>query len=213
LTGQDVFPTIPLIGNGSIEYSPPIADVTTVSLPQEITLTGDPGVIDGNRDVIPLIPPTILDNNPDIKTSLEQGENTSNMTNELSPSTSEPGEETGDMTGVIDSIGDLIDVVNRFFDLSKPINLNPLKLSGELFITKFPFSLPWDLLHAMQIFNTEGQRPDLNIHVSDSLLGTWDMNIDMTIFEPYLNIIKQIELILFTVGLVLITPKIVGGDK
>lgn len=208
LTGQDVFPTIPLIGNGSIEYSPPLSNVSSVSLPQSITLNADPGVYYNDRDIIPLIPPTMLDSNPDIKTALETGTKTSTMTNDLSIST--PTADTGTILGAIQSV---LDAINRFFDFSKQIDLNPLKLSGSLITTKFPFCLPWDLKNAILKFNGTGERPNFNISINNKLLGNQNISIDMSIFEPILDKVKIIETILFTLGLVMLTPKLIGGDR
>lgn len=101
-------------------------------------------------------------------------------------------------------------------DLTEPgeIDFGPLKVAGTMFTNKFPFSLPWDLWRSFSSLAVAPQAPDFNIVVPDTkYMKGMRFNANLDIFSGLLQVVRAIELVLFDIGLVLITGKLLGGDK
>lgn len=96
--------------------------------------------------------------------------------------------------------------VARFFDLSIPVDLSPLQIAGTTFTTKFPFSLPWDLKNAFNLMVATPVAPEWTI----SYMGN-DISFNFDLVENYVPMIRTFMLILFDVGLILVTRKLLGG--
>jgi len=106
----------------------------------------------------------------------------------------------------------IVNAINNFFDLDTPINWDPLIVSGALFTNKFPFSLPWDLLHSFNVWQTPEEEVVFNISVPDTqYLKGMAFNINFDWFKGFIPIIKTIELILFDIALILATRRLLGG--
>jgi hypothetical protein len=102
--------------------------------------------------------------------------------------------------------------IMTFFDLSKPLNLDKLKLSGELFTTKFPFSLPWDIKNGFTIMLAPQQAPNVPIDFSNTILKC-KFVLDLSFATIIFQFIRTMEFLLFNIALIKITPTIVGGDR
>lgn len=105
-----------------------------------------------------------------------------------------------------DLISSLTNAIDKFFDLSQPINLAPLNMSAVTFTTKFPFSLPWDLLHSFTILGGTGVAPSWDINY---MATTVSINFDFV--DDWIPFIRFMELLIFDVGLIMATRRLLGG--
>lgn len=77
--------------------------------------------------------------------------------------------------------------------------------------TRFPFCIPFDLANAFSMFSAGSSAPPV-WPVQWHVMGqTVSFTIDMTVFEPWAKIIRWSVLVVFNIGLILITRKIVRG--
>lgn len=140
------------------------------------------------------------------------------------------------ITGVIDGIGDiagtltggitssLTDIQSSISTLTAPatetINLDPVKNIPKVLFTKFPFSIPWDLYNVYNLMATDNRSPPefiLGIQMSKSStlssLGAGDINMEVKLenYEQIAGIIRVGELLLFVLGLIFATKKLIWG--
>ncbi|OPY59652.1 MAG: hypothetical protein A4E55_00117 [Pelotomaculum sp. PtaU1.Bin035] len=124
----------------------------------------------------------------------------------------EPSTETGWLQGIWNSITSLpTSIYNTFTANPAAINLEPLKLVGTEITNKFPFSLPWDFLRSFEEFEASGFNPVMTINLG-SHLGNVDMVLDFSMFSNIVEVVRKIELVLFDIGLIMITRKLLGGS-
>lgn len=93
------------------------------------------------------------------------------------------------------------------------INWEPLKVTGTLFTTKFPFSLPWDILRTFQALLIDNPTlPKWDIKWHDQILHKdFGFTIDLTGYDRIFKIARNFILVAFNVGLIMATRKLVGG--
>ncbi len=102
--------------------------------------------------------------------------------------------------------------LTSFFDLSKPIDWQPLRMTGVEMTTIFPFSLPWDLKRMVENFSGgTGFEPILDMSIP-IVNQTYDIHIDFGFMQPIVSIVRTVELVLFNIGLILATRRLLGGD-
>ena len=90
------------------------------------------------------------------------------------------------------------------------IDWEPLKQLPYIFTTKFPFSLPWDFYNSFK--QLEGGQWDGKIDINvQSVLADFVFTIDLSMFDNIRNVMIKIELLLFDVGLMLATRRLLGG--
>lgn len=121
--------------------------------------------------------------------------------------------QTSFLSVISNAIMSILGFCQRFFDFSRPLNFKPLQVAGNKFTTKFPFSIPFDLYNAMALFNVGTVTPVFDIQLNDKLLGHNLIKVDMTKYDKYFSVIRSIELILFIIGLALLTRQILGGAQ
>lgn len=120
---------------------------------------------------------------------------------------------TSDTTSIIDSITGVKTTIQKFFDFNQTINMEPLKIAGQELTNKFPFSLPWDMLRSIQAIEVTGSQPDLNIVVPNTnILKGMSFNVDLSMFQDIINVTRKFEIIIFDIGLILLTRRLLGGD-
>lgn len=91
------------------------------------------------------------------------------------------------------------------------INWEPLRVLGDTFTKKFPFSLPWDLLRGLE--SLESTAWDRKIVISISGQDYWPaMTIDLSMFDEIAGITRIVLLIVFDFGLIFTTRRLMGGD-
>ncbi|MCX8129395.1 MAG: hypothetical protein N3I35_04760 [Clostridia bacterium] len=98
-------------------------------------------------------------------------------------------------------------------DTSGDINFEPLKVAGNLFTTKFPFSLPWDLLRTVKLLLIDSpDPPSWDIKWRDEILGKdLGFTIDLKKFDGIFKIARAFILVALIVGLIFGTRKLLGG--
>lgn len=124
------------------------------------------------------------------------------------------GVTSGWLSNVYSKLSTISNTISKFFDFSQPLNFDGLKVAGATFTTKFPFSLPWDLKNALTKFSTtQSFNPNIHVGVQDTTyVHGMQFNIDLSMFNPLIVIIRLIELILFGIALILLTRKLLGGS-
>lgn len=84
-----------------------------------------------------------------------------------------------------------------------------------LFISKFPFCLPWDLAQAVKIYQAPAEAPNFEVDFLAPIKEQYHIEGDTTIrfdMENYAivgEVIRWSMLILFSVGLIILTPKLI----
>ena len=112
--------------------------------------------------------------------------------------------------------GEGVQVQPGDIDLTVPddaeIDFSPLLNTGIVFSRKFPFSIPWDLKNSIEVFQTSAEAPVFILPFGQMpLVGGEDVEIDFSQFEKLALIVRWGLLIIFNVGLILITRKIIRG--
>lgn len=95
--------------------------------------------------------------------------------------------------------------------LPKPVDMPDLSLP-ELVTKKFPFSLPWDLYLAVSNLVAPPKAPVWDIPLKfDAVKVNYTMHIDMSQFDGIATVSRWGLSVLFTIGLIMATKKLIGG--
>ena len=118
-------------------------------------------------------------------------------TDTVSDATTDVGTGTGDLT-----VPD---------DKSK-LDWKPLQLAGELFTTRFPFSLPWDLYRAFTAFKSGSDKaPVLKLPIDLGDFGDYSCEVDLSVFDDNVVLaVRWCTYIGFVVLLIYVTNKLIG---
>lgn len=97
-------------------------------------------------------------------------------------------------------------------DDSSKIDWKPLQLAGELFTTRFPFSLPWDLYRSFTMFEVgSGKAPVISLPINLGEYGDYSVDIDLTVFDDNVVIVvRWTTYVGFLFALVILTNKLIG---
>lgn len=95
---------------------------------------------------------------------------------------------------------------------SGPVNWQRLKMIPTIFTTKFPFSLPWDILYQFNQLLAPRVAPDFKIDFTSSILGHVEIPIPWDLWADVVPIVRAIELFIFDLALIMSTRKLMGGD-
>ena len=92
------------------------------------------------------------------------------------------------------------------------INIGNRQFAGlSSFCEKFPFCVPFDLIHIFSIFSAEKETPVFEL-VYPTLNGeTIPFTIDLTPFDPVAAVVRTMNMILFIVSLIVLTRNIIKG--
>lgn len=140
------------------------------------------------------------------------------------------------LTDVVDGIGDiagtltggitssLTDIQSSISTLTAPatdtVNLDPVKNIPKVLFTKFPFSIPWDLFNVYNLMATDNRSPpefSLGIPMTKSTtlsafgVGDINMSVKLENYDQIFGIIRVGELLLFVIGLIFATKKLIWG--
>lgn len=98
-------------------------------------------------------------------------------------------------------------------DLDIPVGENDFRLPDlPIIATKFPFCIPFDLAYAFSTMIAEPEVPVIDVNLQDTpLIGGSLMTLDFAMFQPIADIIRWAVLIIFNIGLILVTRKIIRG--
>ena len=83
----------------------------------------------------------------------------------------------------------------------------------EMITTKFPFSIPWDLVNAVKLLNASPEVPVFIIPFELERFGIYEsITIDLSQFEYLAKIARFFFLLIFMFAMVFVTKKLVGGE-
>jgi len=86
------------------------------------------------------------------------------------------------------------------------IKWNKLAMAGEIFTTKFPFSIPWDIAKQLSVFDVAPKPPIIPVNLNVPLFNNrMNMNfvIDMTILDGVAVVARWFMVIAFDVGIIM----------
>lgn len=120
----------------------------------------------------------------------------------------------GNVINAIDALADVLDTFKDYLDDA----MGDVAAIGELgdeLVTKFPFSLPQDILLVVTLFEAEPVAPvweipfradfeDVGISIDESFI------IDFTEFEDAVDVLKWFLSLIWVFGLAMLTPKVLG---
>lgn len=92
------------------------------------------------------------------------------------------------------------------------LNLKPLELAGDLFTTRFPFSLPWDIYHAFTMFKVGSETtPVITLPIKLGEYGDYSVDIDLEPFsDTVIPVVKWSTYLGFLVMLIVLTNNLIG---
>ena len=99
--------------------------------------------------------------------------------------------------------------IQPFYD-DPEINWEPLRRSLYELTEKFPFSLPWDLMRGVQSMEANQWDRKIRVVIGDEFWPNFE--IDLTMFDRLARISRVIMLVIFDLGLIFATRKLMGGD-
>lgn len=89
-------------------------------------------------------------------------------------------------------------------------DLSGINWSLEGLTTKFPFCIPFDLYHFVDVLDAEPETPAFTGSIN-LIVTTWDLDYDLSAFDDLAAIVRNVEFIGFCLGLIFITRKIIKG--
>jgi hypothetical protein len=93
------------------------------------------------------------------------------------------------------------------------VDFAPLSVAGSLVANKFPFCIPFDLVNSVASLNVAAVAPHWVINFpANYFVGGGHVDIDFTQFETWAVVVRWGLLISFSLGLILITRQIIGGE-
>lgn len=111
------------------------------------------------------------------------------------------GEEDTNIPFVFDGNVNIDSIGGESVISDSSFNFEPLMALGEEFTNKFPFSLPWDLIDIIKIFDAEPVAPKFEV----DFIGENIVVLDLSQFESVVKIFRFFILLYFIVGLIKIT--------
>lgn len=111
------------------------------------------------------------------------------------------------LSQILSILNSISSSLSTFFDLTIPINFQPLTQIGNSITEKFPFSLPWDYLRGLSsLTSVTGFDKKLNF----SFFNT-ELEIDLSVLDVPIGFLRIGELIIFDISLIMATRKLLGG--
>lgn len=98
---------------------------------------------------------------------------------------------------------------------SQDINWEPLKQQLYFFKWKFPFCLPWDLGRAFTSLESQeawDRKIPIRLPAGLAIGDAYNFDIDLSMWQPAVDVARKVELFLFDIGLIMIARKVMGGD-
>jgi hypothetical protein len=79
-------------------------------------------------------------------------------------------------------------------------------------IDKFPFSIPFTLIAVFTVLNAKAEAPVFAIPFAVPMLGIHEeITVDLSMFEPVINILRWLLTLLFIFGLTMATRALIKG--
>lgn len=116
------------------------------------------------------------------------------------------GEAVNEQTGVITSIADWL--VNVFAEPTATLDFGPI--STIQISDKFPFCLPYDLSRLIIGLSEKSEVPNIELNF-EVLNDEYTIPLNFEIFSDWAIIVNWFILIIFIVGLIMISRRLIGG--
>lgn len=100
-------------------------------------------------------------------------------------------------------------------DPETKLNFDPLKVSGNIFVTKFPFSLPFDLMNLVALFDVAPVAPTFKVDLKNFVPSDFKQNVHVVYelnfadYQLVIDILRWFILISFVAGLIKITSTLI----
>lgn len=96
---------------------------------------------------------------------------------------------------------------------TKKLVWTPLMMAGTAMTTKFPFSLPWDLMGQLKIFDAAPQAPKFEVNIPEFLKIEdtsipLKFTIDLSMFDKVATMVRWFNIIIWDIALILILRKL-----
>ena len=78
----------------------------------------------------------------------------------------------------------------------------------------FPFCVPFDLIDALEVLDAEPVAPAIDVpipYITEKGMKTHVIKIDLSEYDSIALLLRRMELLLFIVGLILLTRNIIRG--
>ena len=149
------------------------------------------------------------------------------LTGSISTDVLDEGQIIGSIPSVITDVGQavnltaekvlsanvgILSLLQSIFTVNGSIDFSPIKTAVMNITEKFPFSLPWDFKRALLSFSSSASSGKIPISFSSPATGNVSFNIDLSIFDPVLNVVKKFEAFLYAVGLIYVTNKFMTSE-
>lgn len=171
---------------------------TSMTVPNEIPLSGKVAV-------------------PSNPTQLDQAIPSTNLVTSAgtvaNPSVTSDQAIAGDTASEISTSTDTFTNASANSKEGDSISWEPLKLAVDVFTNRFPFSLPWDFLHMVTTFASAPVTPLFSMVANSGVVAGFKLNttMDLSQYNDVVATVRIFEKILFTIGLLWGTRKLVGG--
>lgn len=97
-------------------------------------------------------------------------------------------------------------------DSTKTLDFTPLQTVG--ISNKFPFCIPFDLYNSIKTLNVSPKAPKWTINFDSRYFkGGGSIDIDFSIFEQWAVVIRWGVLFMFTISLIILTRRVIGGGN
>lgn len=115
---------------------------------------------------------------------------------------------------IADTFAKVGEIANSIVEpASIPINTTPLVIAGSVVSTRFPFSIPFDFINSIRAFNVSAAAPHFVWDFpSNYFVGGGQIDINFSQFEQWAVIIRWSCMLSFSIGLILLTRGIIGGE-
>lgn len=174
------------------------------------------GAVYPGKDVVTQVPIPRVNEKGQVGVDTPAGDWVGVRPGEANPSI--PGEGTGalekDVSAIRTDVGTITGSISRFFDLSRPVDWQPVQNLSVAFTNKFPFSLPWDIKRAADALIRSPELPTFDLSFYGGKGPTIHEPLRFPKFvEDMAPWIRSSFVMLFTLGLVYATRKLLGGAK
>lgn len=124
----------------------------------------------------------------------------------------------GNIINAVDAVAQVMETAKQYVDEALE-DVSAISELGEALTNKFPFSLPYDILGIVALFETEPITPVFEIPFRADFGGSTGLKvdeviiIDFSMFEEAINVLKWFLGLIWLYGLIVFTPKVlnVGG--
>lgn len=113
---------------------------------------------------------------------------------------------------VLSATEGILSYLQSIFTVQGSLDFSPIKNAVINITEKFPFCLPWDFKRALLSFSSSSSSGKIPISFSSPATGNVSFNIDLTMFDSVLNVVKKLEALLYAVGLIFVTNKFMNSE-